>query len=81
MTLAWIPFFEPMNSIQSVWYVLLIPMAFGIAVVYKALREITYATYWRCVLVMTAQIVCGIAAIAFAIGIFVQFVIPHLNSP
>jgi ABC-type cobalamin transport system permease subunit len=56
-------------------------MAFGIAVVYKALREITYATYWRCVLVMTAQIVCGIAAIAFAIGIFVQFVIPHLNSP
>ena len=40
--LAWIPFLEPMNAMQSVWYIFIIPMAFGIAVVYRAMREDTY---------------------------------------
>ena len=79
MTLAWIPFLEPMNAMQSIWYLLLIPMSFGIAVVYRALREATYTTFWRSVLVMTAQIVFGIVSIAIALGIFVQYVIPRLN--
>jgi hypothetical protein len=77
--LAWIPFLEPMNAMQPVWYVLLIPMAFGISVVYRSLRECSYATYWRSVVVMSAQIVIGIIAIAVGLGIFVQFVIPLLN--
>lgn len=79
--LAWIPFLGPMNAMQGVWYVFLIPMAFGISVIYRALREQSYTTYWRSVCVMTTQIVCGIAAIAIALGVFVQFVIPLLNSP
>jgi hypothetical protein len=79
--LAWIPFLEPMNAMQSVWYLFIIPMAFGIAIVYKAMREDTYATYWRSVAVMTSQIVFGIAAIAVALGIFVQFVVPLLSQP
>ena len=77
--LAWIPFLEPMNAMQSVWYVFIIPMAFGISVVYRSLRESTYTTYWRSVALMTTQIVLGIAAIAVALGIFVQVVIPLLN--
>ena len=79
--IAWIPFLEPMNAMQPWWYVLLIPMAFGISVVYRALRESSYATYWRSVSIMTGQIVVGICAIAVAIGIFVQLIIPVLNSP
>lgn len=79
--LAWTPFLEPMNAMQSIWYLLLLPMSFGIAVVYRALREETYTTYWRSVLVMTAQIVFGIAAIAVALAIFVQYVVPLLNQP
>jgi hypothetical protein len=79
--LAWTPFLEPMNAMQSIWYLLLLPMSFGIVVVYRALREEIYATYWRSVLVMTAQIVFGIAAIAVALAIFVQYVVPLLNQP
>jgi hypothetical protein len=79
--LAWIPFMQPMNALQSTWYLLLIPMAFGIAVIYRALREESYTTYWRSVVIMTGQIVFGIAAIAFVLGMFVQLVIPLLNQP
>lgn len=77
--IAWIPFLEPMNAIQGVWYILLVPMAFGIALVYRALRETSYTTYWRAVTIMTLQVVFGIAGIALAIGIFVQCVIPLFN--
>jgi hypothetical protein len=79
--MAWTPFLEPLNAMQSVWYLLLIPMAFGIAVVYRALREPSYNTYWRAVVIMTLQVVFGIAAIAIALGVFVQWVIPLLNQP
>ena len=77
--LAWTPFLEPMNAMQSVWYIFLIPMSFGISVVYRALREETYVTYWKSVVVMTVQVVFGIAAIAIGLVIFVQFVVPLLN--
>ena len=81
MMLGWIPFLQPMNAMQSVWYIFLIPMAFGIAVVYRSLREESYTTYWRSVAVMTSQIVFGIVAIAIVLGVFVQFFIPLLNQP
>jgi hypothetical protein len=79
--LAWVPFLEPMNAMQSWWYVLLIPLVFGIAVIYRALREENYQRYWYSVLIMTGQVVFGIAGIAIALGIFVQFVIPLLSQP
>ena len=78
--LAWIPFLQPMNAMQTWWYLLLIPMAFGISVVYRSLREETYATYWRSVLIMTGQIVVGIITLAVVLGVFVQKVLPLLNS-
>ena len=79
--LAWIPFLEPMNAMQGVWYVLLLPMAFGISVVYRSLREDNYCNYWKSVCIMTGQVVVGIAAIAIVLGVFVQWVIPYLNQP
>tara|TARA_X000000368_G_scaffold337039_1_gene274804 strand:- start:1389 stop:1625 length:237 start_codon:yes stop_codon:yes gene_type:complete len=77
--LGWIPFFEPMNAMQSYWYVLLLPMSFGISIIYRALRHKSYASYWRSVFLMTTQIVLGIVAIAIAISLFVQFIVPNLN--
>lgn len=79
--LAWIPFLEPMSSMQTWWYLLLIPMAFGISIVYRSLREGSYTTYWHSVLLMTGQIIVGIIALAVSLGIFVQLVLPVLNSP
>jgi hypothetical protein len=45
--LAWIPFVDPLNGLQSTWYVLLIPLAFGIAMSYKAMRVASLQNYWR----------------------------------
>jgi hypothetical protein len=81
MSLGWIPFLEPMNAVQAVWYLLLIPMAFGISIVYRAMREETYLTYWRSVVVMSGQIILGIVAIAIFLGLFVQLIIPLLSQP
>jgi hypothetical protein len=79
--LGWTPFLEPMNAIQSWWYLLLIPLVFGISVIYRALRVEDYAIYWQSVIIMTVQIVLGIVGIAIALGMFVQWVIPLLNQP
>ena len=81
MTLGWVPILEPMNCVQPFWYLLLIPMAFGISVIYKALHEVILMNYWRSVLVMTTQIVLGISLLAVAIGLFIQLVIPMITQP
>ena len=79
--LGWTPFLEPMNAMQSWWYLLLIPLVFGISVISRALRVEDYAIYWQSVIIMTVQIVLGIGGIAIALGMFVQWVIPLLNQP
>ena len=77
MTLAaWIPFLEPMNWLQSIWYILLIPLAFGLSASYKAMRVTDLRTYWRQVGVMTSQIVVVIAALAVALILFVKLLLP-----
>ena len=46
-TLAYIPFLMPINALQEWWYLLLLPLAFGISMIYKALRMPTLERYWR----------------------------------
>lgn len=78
---GWIPFLEPMNAIQPLWYLLLVPMSFGISVIYKALHEENASRYWRSVSVMTTQIALGISLLAVGIGLFIQIVIPIVTQP
>lgn len=77
--IAWIPFYEPFNEAQQWWYLLLLPMSFGISMMYRAIRDNEYAHYWRNVLITTGQIVGCIALLAIALGLWVQFVVPVLN--
>ena len=70
-----------MNAVQASWYLLLIPMAIGISVIYRSLRETSYNEYWRSVIIMSIHIVVGISALSLVIGAFVQLVIPLLNQP
>ena len=59
------PFIDPLELHQW-WWLLLIPMAFGVAVVYKAVRVKTMDKYWQQVAIMTVQIVLGMVALAAA---------------
>ena len=78
--LAWIPFLEPLNWFHRWWYLLLIPLAFGISVAYKAIRVPTLKGDWWQVGLMTTQIVLGVLGLGILVALFVQFGIPALSK-
>lgn len=71
LTLAWRPLLDPLDA-HGWWYLLLLPISFFLAVGYKAVRVKSLAGYWQAVLVMTAQVVLGMMALAAAFYLFVQ---------
>jgi hypothetical protein len=71
-TLAWRPFLDPIN-IHELWWALLVPMALGVSVVYKAVRVKTMDHYWREVVIMTAQIVLAMIMLGAAVYVFIEF--------
>jgi hypothetical protein len=74
--LAYIPFVHPLNIFHQWWYVLLIPLSFGISVVYKAVRLSTLEQFWREVAIMTAQVVLAMIGLAIGLVILVTVLIP-----
>ncbi len=76
--LGYIPFLHPMSFVHEWWYLLIVPLSFGIAVIYKAVRLTSLRHYWRSVLVMTAQIVLAMVGLAVAV-ILVVMAIPYLH--
>lgn len=78
--LGYIPFLQPLNVVHDWWYLLILPLAFGLSMVYKALRVPDFQNYWRQVVMMTLQIILGLAALAIALFVLVQVVIPALPA-
>jgi len=76
--LAYIPFLDPINFFHDWWYLLLLPLSFGLSVIYKAMRMPKLVRFWREVTVMTVQIVVGMIALAIGVSLFVQVVIPMI---
>jgi len=75
---AWRPFLDPINAFHTWWWILLVPMAFGVSVVYRAVRLPTLERYWPLVLSMTAQIVLAMIALGAALYVFVQIFVPMI---
>jgi hypothetical protein len=78
--LAYIPFVHPLTLVHQWWYLLLVPLSFGISVIYKALRMHTLDDYWRQVTIMTAQIVLAMIGLAIGLVIFVTVLIPLIPA-
>jgi hypothetical protein len=76
--LAWTPFLEPINALQSWWYLLLVPLAFGISMIYKALRLAKLDQYWRQVGMMTTQVVLAMVALAIGLAVIIELLIPMI---
>jgi hypothetical protein len=74
-TLALRPLLDPL-PLEQVWYLLLFPIALGIAVAYKAVRVWDMETFWRQALTMAAQIVAGMIALGALTFAFVQYIAP-----
>ncbi|MBT4768458.1 MAG: hypothetical protein HOO04_08875 [Phycisphaerae bacterium] len=78
MTLAWIPFLQPVPELVSLWYLLCIPLVIGVAMVYKALWIPEGRSWGQQVIMMSVLMVGGLAGLAILLGAFVQIVIPRL---
>lgn len=78
--LAWTPFIQPMNVFHDWWYLLIVPLSFGIAVIYKAVRSPTLVGFWRDAFMMTMQIVLAMIGLAIAVTLIVQVGIPMLPA-
>ena len=52
----YIPFVDPINVFHVWWYLLLIPLSFGISVVYRALKMRDLDRFWRAVAMMTVAL-------------------------
>ena len=76
--LGFIPFLHPLAATQQWWYLLLAPLAFGISVIYKAVRMPALDGYWKQVAIMTAQIVLAMVGLAVGLIVLVQVIIPRL---
>ena len=78
--LAYIPFLRPLNFVHEWWYLLVVPLCFGLSMIYKAMRVRNLDRYWREVITMTLQIILGLIALAIALQILVQLIIPALPA-
>ena len=77
---GFVPFVDPINVFHDWWYLLLIPLSFGIAVIYRALKMPNLDRFWRAVAMMTVQIVLVMAALAVALVVLVELAIPLLPA-
>lgn len=73
LVVAWRPFLEP-AALDRWWLVLLVPMAAGIAVVYKAIRLEDLRQLPRQAAILTGQILFYIALAAVVLWVVVEVV-------
>ena len=76
--LGYVPFLTPLNAIQPFWYLLAVPFAFMISMIWKALRVRDLDHYWRHVTVMATLIIIGLLALAIALTLLIEVGIPAL---
>ncbi|MFN7374801.1 MAG: hypothetical protein ACK54T_05495 [bacterium] len=80
MHFSYRPFIDAL-SMHGTWYIWIVPMAFFIAVAYKAVRSKKLDHYWREVVVMTIQTLLGMAALAAALWLLAEvFVKSWMNA-
>lgn len=77
LVLAWRPFLDPLDLHNS-WWMLLVPLSFGIAVTYRATRVATFERFWVKAFILTAQIVLSMVLLGVASYLFIQFAVPFL---
>lgn len=71
-SLGWRPFLTPM-PIWDYWFWTLLPLAAGIAVVYKTTKTHDITRVPRESAILTAWIVLGLIAAAIGVGVVVRF--------
>lgn len=71
------PFVEPWNALQDIWWLTLIPFSFGVGMVYKAWRLPDFKRYWPEVGLFTVQVTLGIAGLGLVLALIVDLILPR----
>jgi hypothetical protein len=74
------PFIDPID-VHSYWFLMLIPLAFGVALVYKAVRVSDIQELPRQTLVLMVQIILGMIGLGAGFYLFVNVVLPRIVIP
>lgn len=77
-SLAWIPFISPLPPPGAMWYLLAVPLVFGVSMIWKAVRLPSLERYWLAVIVMTFQVLIGMMALGVALLLLVRGIVPLL---
>lgn len=77
IVLTYIPFVDPIDA-HRWWFLLLIPMAIGVSMVYKAVRMRSLTRYWRHVAGMSASIILGIIVLGAATYVLIEWIVPRI---
>lgn len=78
-TLAFAPFLEPLNALHGPWAWMLLPLALGIAVIFRAIREPEHRfwpRYIRGVAMLTLKITLGVLLLGVAFHLFARVWLP-----
>lgn len=73
--LAYRPFLDPL-PLDDVWFLLVVPLSLGVALVYRAVRATDQPAFYRSVMVMTLQTVAAMIGLGFGFFTLVEFVLP-----
>lgn len=74
---AYRPLIDPL-AMQETWYFLLLPLCFGIAVTYKAVRVPDLSKYWIEVAKFTVQLVLSVVLVGGLLTWVVLWVLPRV---
>lgn len=77
---AWTPFLQPLPAAHRWWWLLIVPIAVGVSLAWKAVRLEEPDRWQRPVAIMSGQIVLAVAGIALGLFILVQIVLPLLPA-
>lgn len=73
--LAYRPFLDPL-PLDDVWFLLVVPLSLGVALVYRAVRAADQPAFYRSVMVMTLQTVAAMIGLGIGFFTLVEFVLP-----
>ncbi len=75
--LGYRPFLDPLDA-HSWWLILALPLIFGIAMAYKAVRMPSLRYYWSQVIKMSLQVLCALVVLCGSLYVLVEVALPYL---
>ncbi len=75
-----IPFLEPFSGLGVFWWVLMLPLVFGIAVAYRATHDVSIEGFWTRTSLFTIKSMVAMTALAAALYLFVYLGLPLLPA-